>query len=133
MTQSIANKRLLVVEDDPQFRFILCRELRELGYAVTEADDGLEAVRLVKAHDCGYFDCVVTDYQMSGLTGGEAINLIQQQCPDQPVLYVSGRELPPDLSDHEAYLMKPVLPHQVADAVEMLIRSRASTIPPGEP
>lgn len=133
MTRGIAEKRLLLVDDDGPLRTAIARGLRQLGYAVTEADDGLEAVRQVKAHPCGYFDACILDYSMWGLTGGEAANLMRECCPDQPVLFLSGHELPPDMRHGEATLQKPAMIEEIVEAVERLTRSLADTIPPEEP
>ena len=105
----MAGRRLLLVDDDAQFRSVLARALRLKGCAVTEADDGQEAVRQVRHRGCEYFDVVIMDYSMPWLTGGEAANLIRAACPDQRVIYLSGWDsFPRDLREREAFLGKPV-------------------------
>lgn len=126
----LTERRILLVEDDEALRVALARGLRVHGYAVTEAFDGQEAVRQVLGHDCDYFDAVVCDYSLgSGLTGGEAVNLIREHCPDQPVLFLSGHDLPADLRDHEAFLQKPAMPEQIAAEVQRLVSKRITLVP----
>lgn len=129
----IATKRILLVDDHDSFRVALARGLRFEGYAVTEAYDGLEAVRQVKANPCGHFDAVVIDYSMPGVTGGEATNLMRECCPEQPVVFLSGHELPDDLRHGEACLQKPVTTEELVAAIEQLVRAKADTLPPEEP
>src|SRR5687767_8314075 len=130
--QRYAKKRLLLVDDDRVYRTILADEMRRIGYAVTEALSGEDAVRQVREHDCGFFDAVVCDFFMPpGLTGGEAVNLIRRECPDQPVIFLSGADAAPyDLRAHEAFLQKPAMPEHIAAEVERLTSERV-TLPPG--
>lgn len=118
----MAARRLLVADDDAVFRSILARALRLKGFAVTEADDGQEAVRQVRWRGCDYFDVVVMDYSMPWLTGGEATNLIRTACPDQRVLYLSGWDsFPGDLRAREAFLGKPADIDVITDEIMRLI------------
>lgn len=121
-THGYAWKRILIVDDDEQFRLVLVRVLRSEGYAVTEAGDGVEAVRLVCEHAPGYYDCVVMDYIMPlGLTGGEAANGMRRCNPNQPVVYLSGfPDFPEDLKSCEAFLSKPAAIDDIVEAIERL-------------
>jgi two-component system cell cycle sensor histidine kinase/response regulator CckA len=136
-TPVIAAKRLLLVDDDDLLRGVMAREIRKLGYAVQEASTGGEALLFIQAERCGFYDCVVMDYVLDfNMTGGEAVNNIRLECPDQPVLYLSGHDLhdlTTGLLKGESFLQKPAMPKQVVEAVELLLRSRASTIPPSAP
>jgi len=115
----MAGRRLLLVDDDHIYRAALAGYLRHRGYAVTEADDGQEAVRLVRWRGCEYFDVIVMDYSMPWLTGGEAANLIRATCPDQRVLYMSGWDsFPGDLRVREAFLAKPAELEVIIDEIE---------------
>ena len=131
MTQAIStrDKRLLIADDNEPYRAVLARSLRALGYAVSEAISGEDAVRQVLEQECGYFDAAVLDYSMGNMTGGEAANAMRAACPDQPVVFLSGHDLPPDLRSHEAVLQKPVLPEQIAEVVERLVSQRITLVP----
>jgi CheY-like chemotaxis protein len=129
----IAEKRILLVDDDDSLRLAIERGLQAEGYAVTSADDGEEAVRLVREHPCSYFDAVIMDYSLRYMTGGEAVNAMRQKCPDISVLYLSGHDLPRDIIRGEAFLQKPVMLEDLIETVERLLRSKCSTLPPGAP
>ncbi len=62
---------LLVVDDDPLFRGLMCDVLAAQGFRVTEAPDGrlaLEQIAPVQAPDA-----LITDLQMPGIDGVELI------------------------------------------------------------
>jgi CheY-like chemotaxis protein len=132
-----AKKRILVCDDNGVLRRAICRGLQAAGYAVTQADDATEAARLVidAEQPCETFDAIVLDYFMRppSITGGEAANLIRGHCPDQPVVFISGAELPDDISRGEVFLLKPVTIQQLVETIERLLRSKADTQPPGPP
>lgn len=126
-------RRILLADDDEPYRVAMARSLRRAGYAVTEADDGLRALELVKSEECGFYDAVIMDHGLGpGLTGGEAANLIREHCPEQPVLFMSGYlSCPFDLREHEEFLSKPALTADVIGMIQKLFRGRA-TLPPAE-
>lgn len=74
--------RLLVVDDDMINREILSRRLQKLGYEVTEAGDGREALQ--KLGD-GNFDLVLLDIIMPGIDGFRALEFIKA---DQRLRYL---------------------------------------------
>lgn len=128
----ITEIRILLIEDDDALRTAIERGLRLEGYAVTPADDGREALRLLEEHGCAY-DVVICDYSMPGLTGGETVNGIRRRCPEQIVVYVSGfSSFPEDLKAHEAFLQKPVELDVLVAEIRRLTQERV-TLPPGEP
>ena len=60
--------KVLVVEDDAVIRRLLSRTLESAGYAVREANNGREALDLVR-EDCPHF--VLTDWRMPEMDGIE--------------------------------------------------------------
>ncbi len=61
---------ILVVDDDPANRDLLERRLHREGYTVTAADNGLQALKLLRA---GSFDLVLLDLIMPGLDGYQVL------------------------------------------------------------
>ncbi len=90
-------EHILVVDDEKGQRFIAERCLRKLGYTVTEAVDGHEAVKLFEARDDGgepehSFDLVVLDMIMGdSFDGLDTYNELLKHCPDQKVIICSGQ------------------------------------------
>jgi CheY-like chemotaxis protein len=80
---------VLVVEDEDVVRAMACRGLRDHGYTVLEARNGVEAIALVEA-DPGAIDLVVSDVVMPELGGRELAARLALLEPAIPVLYMSG-------------------------------------------
>ena len=82
-------RHLLVVDDDTDSRMILAALLSEMGFAVTSAADGEEALRyLYSEAQC---DAILTDVMMPGMSGVAFIRLVRQVRPGLPVAFVTGR------------------------------------------
>jgi DNA-binding response OmpR family regulator len=60
------DRRILVVDDDPDIRSVVRMTLEAEGYAVDCADDGFAALRAVERT---VPDCVVLDVMMPGIDG----------------------------------------------------------------
>ena len=61
---------VLVVDDDPAIRELVLETLRDEGYDVTVAEDGMQALRFVQDHEIRP-DLVLTDIVMPKLSGPE--------------------------------------------------------------
>jgi PAS domain S-box-containing protein len=82
-------EHILVVEDDDLVRRQSVVNLRSLGYRVTDARDGIEALELLKSGKT--FDLLFTDMVMPrGINGRQLAEAASTLCPDMPVLYTSG-------------------------------------------
>ncbi|HPC11739.1 MAG TPA: response regulator, partial [candidate division Zixibacteria bacterium] len=79
--------RLLVVDDDPLLRELLQDTLDTLGYRVTAAADGIEALERLAQ---GSFDLVITDIKMPGMDGIALLKRVNRLYPDLPVLFITG-------------------------------------------
>lgn len=104
---------VLVVDDEQILRTYMARVLEGEGYAVIEAEDGLEALSLLSRKDPGIVvDLVITDVRMPRM-GGRALaaNLAQDRM-SPPVLFVSGSHMPSDLSG--PLLRKPFMPDDLS-------------------
>ena len=102
--QAAERAHILVVDDDPNVRWITAEDLRESGYIVTEADGGRAALAVIERDDpC---DLMLVDLAMTGLTGVDTVRLAQRARPDLKVLFFSGYA---DLSRFEKDIGKEVL------------------------
>ena len=82
---------LMIVDDEPDIRFLLRRMAEQAGWCVVgEACSGQEALRTwPDLHP----DVIILDHRMPGLTGLETARLILAQDPDQPiVLFTAYRD-----------------------------------------
>ena len=80
---------VLVVDDEPSVRDLVCRVLHGEGYRTIEAAHGGEALELLESGSEAV-DLVVTDVVMPGMDGRELGRRLAQLKPSLPVLYISG-------------------------------------------
>lgn len=123
----LGSETVLVVEDDAQVRALACRILRERGYSVIEAVNGMEALRIA-AEFAGDIHLVLTDIVMPGINGRATVSRLEAARPGIKVLYVSGyadnaivhQEI---LDSNTALLQKPFTVESLANKVREVINS----------
>ena len=81
------NCRILIIEDDPQVRSIICYTLEREGYEVDEAVDGMEGIRLYKENPA---DLIITDIILPNLAGSSVISRLWCEFPELKVIAISG-------------------------------------------
>ena len=80
--------KVLLVDDDPLVLLSTRAMIEDLGHWVQTADDGHEALALIREHD--HFDLVITDYIMPGMSGAELAEQIAQLRPALALILSSG-------------------------------------------
>ncbi|MBN1991781.1 MAG: response regulator, partial [Anaerolineae bacterium] len=85
----VGTETVLVVEDDAGVREFITRSLNQQGYAMLEAADGREAMRLVQNHR-GAIHLLLTDVIMPGANGKTLAAELGQICPGLKILFMSG-------------------------------------------
>ena len=90
--------KILLVEDDDEFREMLGRVLRREEHIVTTAANGNEAMRLLQDNA---FDLVITDLLMPEKEGIETIMALRRKIPALKIIAMSGG----GLVDPEDYLV----------------------------
>jgi diguanylate cyclase (GGDEF)-like protein len=79
--------RVLIADDDTQFRSLLVRRAEKMGLAVTELEDGQQAVRALQ-HE--RFDLLVLDLYMPGFTGLEVVQQALARDPEMQAIILTG-------------------------------------------
>ena len=125
--------RILVVEDEPQLRWLLRLYLEREGYKVTDASDGDSALA---AFDAERPDLVILDLMLPGLRGEAVLETLRDRSA-VPILITSAKR-----SDAERiaglrmgaddYLGKPFNPHELVARVQAILR-RTSVAPIDDP
>ncbi len=80
---------ILVAEDQPDLRWMICQFLQQLGYSVLEAKDGGDAVALAEQYR-GTIDVLVTDIVMPHVRGSEVARLLSLSRSGMKVIFMSG-------------------------------------------
>lgn len=79
--------RILIAEDDPDFRRLLSRRAERMGLTIVEAGDGEEAISALQEMD---FDALVLDLYMPVHNGFEIIAAAREKDPDIQALVLTG-------------------------------------------
>jgi two-component system, cell cycle sensor histidine kinase and response regulator CckA len=122
------HETVLVAEDEPAVRAILARALREYGYSVLEARDGVHALELSQCAPAPP-DIVIADVVMPGMAGKPLAEEVERRWPGTPVLFTSGfigadavsRGL---LEEGREFLQKPLEPDVLAQHVRRILDAR---------
>jgi len=111
---------ILVVEDEPELRFILAAHLRAAGFDILDAREGKHAVDLCVRH---HPDLVIMDVGLPGMDGLAATRKIktQPETADIPIIILTARTRSDDVvaglsAGAQEYLAKPF------DVAELLAR-----------
>lgn len=80
-------KKILVVDDDFNFRNLMAQMLKEEGYSVSMAEDGISALRILES---GIFDILITDIRMPNMDGIKLFNNVKKLYPQMPVIFLTG-------------------------------------------
>jgi CheY-like chemotaxis protein len=116
--------KILVVDDEPDLRFILRRILEQAGHEVADAGNGAQALECVRG---SLPELVVTDMMMPVMDGYELIRLLRADpaTAQIPILAVSGYSDRPDGTDAaDALLAKPYQPDEILAAANTLLASQ---------
>jgi CheY-like chemotaxis protein len=112
---------ILVVEDDPDVRRVIVECLSLIGYKVTEAANGNEALAQLAT---GKPDLLVVDYAMPDMTGAEVISEARKRVGDIPVIMATGyadMAAVERLAGRPRILRKPFDIAQLGDAVSSVL------------
>jgi DNA-binding response OmpR family regulator len=128
--------KILIVEDDPVSRKILCESLSRLKHEVHSAHNGIDA--LEKLGDDKY-DLILLDVMMPGLSGYELLKRIRLKLsPEElPVILVTAKSQLDDIhagfkAGANDYIIKPFSMDELSIRVENMLKLK-KVFPPEEP
>lgn len=124
--------RILVADDDPHIRDVICFALEQAGMTTDVARDGLEALKQVERRPP---DLIVLDIGMPELDGLEVSRRLRK-LSDVPILFLSARSdeidrvLGLELGGDD-YVTKPFSPRELVARINVILR-RARPAPPDD-
>ena len=110
MTQPLAGKQILIVEDEPVFRSLLHGWLTSLGATTFQAEDGKDALhKMTEVHP----DLMICDISMPRMNGLELVETLRNRGEQLPILMISATENMADIAKAlrlgvQDVLLKPV-------------------------
>ncbi|HCV42408.1 MAG TPA: two-component system response regulator [Bacteroidetes bacterium] len=114
--------RILIVDDNDDFRFMLATALQNHGYLVTEAADGEEALTKLKTTNN---DMAIVDLDMPKLNGLALSKKVKDAAPDFPIIMVTGYAQFYSAAEIlsvgvDAFLQKPVPMEKLLDVINRM-------------
>ena len=109
LNQPTDRSKILLVDDNAEFRETFAAQLEELGFRVIEASGGEEALeKLSRDH----IDSVVTDWKMPDINGLELARKLKDNSPFTRIIIITGQALSSDeqealRSTSDAFINKP--------------------------
>ena len=85
---ALDGETVLIVEDDPAVRVLVCAVLGELGYAFVEAWDADSAVPILNSTQ--RIDLLISDVGLPGMNGRQLAEVGRQYRPGLKVLFITG-------------------------------------------
>ncbi len=127
-TEWKGTETVLIVEDDEMVLKLTSRTLRELGYNILEARNGLHAIQVYEEY-AETIHLVITDVIMPEMNGPKLVKHLSEKDPDIKVLYMSGYTDDAIahhgiLEDGLAFLQKPTSTDELARKVREVICSQ---------
>jgi DNA-binding response OmpR family regulator len=122
MEAILKQRRALVVDDEHKIVEVLSGYLQDEGFAVSEAFDGAEALRLALSET---YDVILLDLNLPKMSGVEVFKAVRK-LSDVPILMVTSRD---DAIDRivglefgaDDYIAKPFNPREVVARVKNII------------
>ncbi len=117
------SRKILVVEDDAEFRALLCESLNQQGYLAVPAGNHVSAHKLVSSE---LYDCIILDLNLDGVDGQSIILGVclqeNQINKETPFIVMSGdlrqEEIPEFLNLAQHVLIKPFSLAQLPRLIE---------------
>src|SRR5262249_18489775 len=126
--REMMGRRILLVDDDSALRDSIALVLEGAGFQVDQAEQGVTAMQLLRAHEP---DLIITDILMPQMEGIETIREIRSVLSQTPIIAMSGSAEP--RADYlrmaqtfgaSAVLAKPFDPAVLLELVNRLLSTR---------
>jgi len=125
-------KKILIVDDDKSIRYLLSESLANAGYHVFEAEDGEEAMRLIRSKKP---NLIILDIVMPKMHGYEVCGQIRSDADPEiakaKIIIMSVKGYPVDIkaakkAGADKYIVKPSSVNTLLTAIKELLETPVS-------
>lgn len=127
----MTQKRILIVDDEPDLREILRCNLESAGYATDTAESAEEALHLLSPDH----SLLLLDVMLGGMSGFRLAEKIRKDLKNNvPIIFITARDTENDLltgfsSGGDDYISKPFSLQEVLARVKAILRRTENTVP----
>ena len=125
---TINNKRkytgtILVVDDEPAIRDAISERLKQCGFTVFTANDGIHAIEIFQQNQ-NKVNCVISDLSMPRMNGWATLTALRKLQSDIPVILLSGYSEADVMKENHAELPQAFFskPFQFEEMIKTIIR-----------
>ncbi len=118
-------KKIMVIDDSVTIRQAVGYTLKNAGYDVVEAQNGLDALKQMEAQPIGLFIC---DVNMPGMDGIAFLKKVKENdsYKHAPIIMLTTESSKDKIAEGKdagakAWMVKPFVPQQLLDAVKKLM------------
>ena len=118
-------KKILLVEDEPEFRLALRMRLEANGYAIIEADDGIKGLDAVRQQNP---DLIILDVMLPRMNGFKLARLLKYSAKykNVPLMMLTVMSQESDWKmgrsvGADAYMTKPYQPQELLNTISTLV------------
>jgi DNA-binding response OmpR family regulator len=118
-------EKILIVEDDPNIKHLVTFKLKNSGYDVHTAANGVEAMEFLRSSGV---DLIITDVMMPLMSGKELIIELKKNSSTKniPTIMLTSRTLEKEVVEGlslgaDDYIKKPFSPHELLARVKKLL------------
>jgi len=119
-------ERILVVDDDPQIREVICAHIAQAGMHALEAESGQQAIERLESEQV---DVLILDLMMDDRDGFEVLHYLNNRRLDVLTIVVSARRAEQDKIatlglGADDYMTKPFSPMELMARIQAVLRRR---------
>ena len=119
---------VLIAEDEPHILTLLRFKLRDAGFDVIPADDGLKALDLARTHKP---DIILLDVMMPLVNGYQVLETLRKDAElnNTPVIMLTAKSLQREIDEAMAkgatdYIVKPFNPADLIERIQQILGKR---------